>query len=385
MSGSDQAAEHLRQYLRKLSPQVRSRLLAELERLHLLGEDIPHSEPLIAALRAEFRSTGQSDYRVGNPSRYFFEPIEPVLVDGAPERANAGQIARGTLAPIWSLLTEKLLPSMAADYAAQAKTAIAAENREEARRIAASFRKKVLTYLDGVLGTAAGEANVRAGLSAYTSSHAAFEGLEKVLRFMRMQQELADFSRGLAPRIAKLDGLVLSKVMDALAALKMKRADALPFALTIVARRLETPWELILLATNPSGSRSAAEIAKSPYAAVVSMVLDQIEDKRLSLRAALNNNRVMQAKEIVGQIYKIESALAERIDLKESDWDGHLCNLMAAVQSTLDAEINSIPTDHLHLMHVLESPSLRPHSVGGRIGRLFEKGRAALTGAGKPR
>src|SRR5579859_2922910 len=195
MSGSDQIAENLRQYLRKLSPQVRSRLLAELERLHLLGEDIPHSEPLIAALRAEFRNTGQSEYRIGNPSRYFFEPLEPVLVDGAPERANAGQIARGSLAPIWSLVTERLLPSMAADYVAQAKKAITSENREEARQIAAAFQKKMLTYLDGMLGTAGGEADVRAGLSAYTSSHAAFDELKKMLRYMRMQQELADFTR----------------------------------------------------------------------------------------------------------------------------------------------------------------------------------------------
>ena len=68
----------------------------------------------------------------------------------------------------------------------------------------------------------------------------------------------------------------------------------------------------------------------------------------------------MQAKEIVSQIYKIESAVKKRIDLTGSDWDGRLRNLMAAVQRTLDAEINSIPTDHQHLMCVLESPSLRP-------------------------
>ena len=84
----DHTAEHLIEYLRQLAPQVRRRLLAELERLHLLGEDIPHSEPLIAALRAEFRNTGQNHYRVGNPSRYFFQPLEPVLVDRAPERAQ---------------------------------------------------------------------------------------------------------------------------------------------------------------------------------------------------------------------------------------------------------------------------------------------------------
>jgi len=106
MAEADQANEHVKRYLEQLTPQVRSRLLTELERLHLLGEDVPHSEELIALLRAEFRNTGQSHYRAGNPSRHFFQLLESVLVDSAPERANAGQIARGSLGPVWSVIAE---------------------------------------------------------------------------------------------------------------------------------------------------------------------------------------------------------------------------------------------------------------------------------------
>jgi hypothetical protein len=120
------------EYLKQLTPQVRSRLRAELERLHVLGESVPRAEALIAALRAEFRDTGQTHYRIGNPSRYFFEPLEPVLVNSAPERVNSGQIARGSLAPIWSLIGEKLLPSMATDCIASAKKVIVNNNRSEA-------------------------------------------------------------------------------------------------------------------------------------------------------------------------------------------------------------------------------------------------------------
>ncbi len=147
MAEPDPASENVTEYVRRLTPQVRSRLLAELERLHLLGQGIPRTEALIAALRAEFRDTGQSHYRIGNPSRYFFEPLEAVLVNGAPERVNSGQIARVSLAPIWSLITEKLLPSMAADYVASTKQFIVANNLNEAQRMAAAFRKKVVTYL----------------------------------------------------------------------------------------------------------------------------------------------------------------------------------------------------------------------------------------------
>ena len=286
----------------------------------------PHSEPLVAALRAEFRSTGRSHYRVGNPSRYFFEPLEPVLVDGAPERANSGQIARGSLGPIWSFVTEQLLRRMAADYVAEATDAIATGNLAEARRIAGAFQKKVLTYLGGMLDSADGAVSVRAGLLTYTSAHATFDDLKKMLRFMALQRELADFSHSLAPKIAKLEGPALAEVLGLLGALRAKQNGTVPFALTIIAKRLETPSELTFLATMPAESRSVRKIETTAFALAVPMVIDQIEEKRLLLLYALRNNRPIQAKEIVSEIYKTEDVLRERIALTESDW-GRACTI----------------------------------------------------------
>jgi len=377
----DHTAEHLLQYVRELAPQVRRRLLAELERLHLLGEDIPHSEPLIAALRAEFRNTGPNHYRVGNPSRYFFEPLEPVLVDRAPERANSGQIARGSLAPIWSLVTEQLLRSMAADYIANANKVISADKQAEARQMAQAFQKKVLISLNGLLASAEGAASIRDGLMAYTSSHATFDDLKKMLHYLDMQRELEDFGRALAPKIARLEGASLDKILGLLSALRAKRVDAVPFALTIVARRLENPWELLSVATVPADDRAAARIAAAPFAIAVSMVLDQIEEKHLLLLFALRNNRPVRAKEIVGEIYRIEEALSSEIELKGSDWAQQLEDMMVAVQAAINAEISSIPGDHRHLTHILESPRLRPdHSFGHKVGHIFEKGWDVVAG-----
>ena len=116
MAQPDQASEQLKQYLAQFAPQVRGRLLAELERLHGLGETTPSTEELIATLRAEFREPGQGPERIGEPARLFFQPLEDVLIDGAPERTNSGQIARGSLGPIWSLLKSELLVTMAREY-----------------------------------------------------------------------------------------------------------------------------------------------------------------------------------------------------------------------------------------------------------------------------
>jgi hypothetical protein len=78
MTETEIPSDRIREYLRQLTPRARARLLAEMERLHLCGEDIPDTGLVLAALRAEFRKEGQTHDRVGNPSRYF---LEPVLVD----------------------------------------------------------------------------------------------------------------------------------------------------------------------------------------------------------------------------------------------------------------------------------------------------------------
>jgi hypothetical protein len=53
------SGEQVREYVQGLTPQVRGRLLDELERLHLAGEDIEGSEVLLTELRTEFRGSGR--------------------------------------------------------------------------------------------------------------------------------------------------------------------------------------------------------------------------------------------------------------------------------------------------------------------------------------
>lgn len=378
MAQPDHAGELLQQYLAQFAPQVRGRLLAELERLHALGDNNPRTEELIEFLRAEFRGAAHGPERIGDPARLFFQPLEPVLVDGAPERANSGQIARGSLAPIWTLLKSELLTTMAREYVTNVGKVIAT-NRPEAEKLAAVFQKKALGYLDGTLRSADGSAMVRAGLRMYTSSPAIFDDLVKMFTLFRAGEAVAGFDRALPPKIGKLEGRALSDLLKHLNALKAKHADAVPFALTIVARRLAAPWQLMYLATKAVESKAPAAISATPYALAVSMVLDQIDDKRLLLAAALKDNRVTVAKGILKQIYAIEAALKAQIELGDSDWGVRLRDLMAQVAAALDAEVQASRATVGNLTHVLASSDLRPaQSLKERLTQAVQKGRTMI-------
>lgn len=370
--------DRVRAYLAQLAPQARRHLLAEIERLKAHGEEVPGADLILAELRAEFRSTGDAHYRRGNPTRFFYQPIEQLLVDRTPEQANAGQISRESLGSIWEWISETALPTMARDYTGEMKLLIAADNQRDAEKVAHAFQTKVAKSLEITLASASNVARVRAELAQLTSSPAIFDDLHKILRGLRARDALAEFARGLPKKIDEFEGEAFARVQEQLKAFTASHAEAMPFALTLIAGHLDAPWQLIRLATKLAESKKAADIAATPFAMAIPMVLDHLDTRREALCHALKQKHVVMARDILVDIYDIEYALRVRIDeLDESDWGRRLNGLMKAVAAPVEAEIQSIGGS---LHHVLGSHALHSHdTLVGRLTYLAWKGRDAVS------
>jgi len=371
-------ADRIQEFLQRLTPMTRGNLLTELERLETCGDEMPGSAEILAKLRAEFRKDGSPQNRAGNPSRYFFAPLEQLLVDGAPEHANSGRIQRGSLVTIWEWINRDLLPTMARDYVQKIEESIGTNNQREARQVASTFQTKVVKYLENTLGSPDGANQTRAKLATYTASHAAYDDLARILCVLRARDALAKFNEALPASIARFDDARVSKITALLDALGKTHADAVSFGLAMVAERLKAPWQLIRLATKAAPGKNAADIAATPYAVAVSMVLDRLDDMRTALRFALKTERVFVAKQILTDIYDMEYALQVRIDLlDQSDWGERLRNLMSAIAVLVEAEVKRFPDK---IGHILGSRRLHSHqSLAGRMTYLAWKGRDALS------
>jgi hypothetical protein len=356
----------IQEFLQRLTPPVRSNLLNELERLELSGAEIPGSATIVENLRAEFRRGGQSHARLGNPQRYFFAPLEPLLVDGAPDHANSGRLQRGSLTALWEWISRDLLPTMARDYTAEMTDLIAAGKKKEVRQAAEVFQTKVAKSLENTLRSADTAAQVRLKLATYTASRAAYDDLAKMLCILRARDALATFNKALPDSLDKFDDAQLAKITQLLDEFGKDHAEELPFALALVAARLKTSWHLIRLAIKPATGKNAADIAAAPYAITVSMVLDRMDDKRSALRFALKNNRILVAKELLTDIYDTEHALQVHIDLLEdSEWGQRLDHLIKAIADLVEAEVSRFPAN---VGHILGSRRLRNHrSLAGRL------------------
>lgn len=369
--------ERIWDFLQRLSPLTRSCLLAELERLEHCGVEISGSSDIQAKLRAEFRKDGSNQSRISDPARLFFAPLEPVLVDGAPEHDNAGRIPRGSLLPIWEWIIRDL-PTMARDYVDEVGKLATSDKPKELRKAAATFQTKVVKYLENALASPDSAEQTRAKLATYTAAQSAYRDLTKMMIVLRARETLTKFDAALPVKIDNFDEAIQGKVGTLLNGLKKEHADALPFGLAMVARRLKTPWQLIFLATRAAASKKAADIATTPYAITVSMALDQIEDARSTLRMALRRNRVLVAREILVAIYEAEYALQTRInELDDSDWGRRLRHLMDSIAALIESEVSRFPPE---VGHVLGSRSLRGgRSLMRRLGHLAWRGRDAVS------
>lgn len=378
MTRNETPVETLKGYLRQLSPQTRSRLLAEVERLRQSGEDVPGGELLLGELRAEFRQDGRAVERLDQPARHFFRPLEPYLTDRPSERANAGQISRASLPAIWDWIGRDLMASMVRAYLADTKQFIATGGQHEIEQAALGFQNKAVKYLEGALKSASSLELARTKLVAYGAAKAGLDDLTKMLKALRARDALAQFARGLPARIDRLDGERLDKTSAVLDAFAAENGDAVAFALILVGQRLAAPWQLMRLATKAVETKDAAAIAATPYALSVRIVLDQLEDQAEVLYAALKDEHLPRAKEILSGIYDVEYQLGVRIDFGESAWGHQLDTIMARVERYLNTEMTTLPSG---LRHVLGSRSLKGHlSLAGQLTWLKYKCRDALTG-----
>ena len=268
---------------------------------------------------------------------------------------------------------------MARDYNDKMKGLIASD-KKETLLAAVTFQTKVTKALEGLLKSREDLDRTRTQLAAYTASHAAYGDLTKIMEALRAQAALATFKKALPERISKLDDAEIDRITALLDTLRKADASAPPFALALVAQRLTAQWQLINLAIKGARSKSAADIAVTPNAIAVSMVLDQIDDKRQALRIALKNNRVVAGRDILIEIYNAEHALRIHIrELDESEWGNRLRTIMDAIAILVAAEADRFPGE---VGHILTSRSLRRHdTLAGRLSSLAWKARDAFTTA----
>jgi len=336
------AAEKLRTYLRELKPGARALLIGELERGLLHGTSPAGAELVLSELRRSLREGQSKSARFGDPARLFFQPLEPFLVDDAPDHKHRGRIARSALEPLWLWVSNTLMPEETKAYGAQVEHALMAGDTDSAEEQARGFQDlaaaRITEMLEGADDKERRRLNVQLGTSRALADVQALRGI------LHSRSGLVTLGAQLPGHITSLTGPVLESVKAHLDSPVAAKSDLFLYSLVLVMSKLAAPWQLLRLATRAANSDTAKRIAETPYAVAVEIVLEEVDRRVRELAADLKSGRGIAVSALLKEVHDALRGLRSELDLSpESAWGKQLSTLRGDVSRILTAEIELMP------------------------------------------
>jgi hypothetical protein len=364
MANNGLPVEKLREFLRQLPAGSRSLLIGALERALLNGDEFPGCELVLQELRRTIRDSGRDGARMSPPARLFFRPLEPFLVDDAPDHKHRGRIARDSLEKLWTWVTQALMPAECKGYVEEVTRVLAAGDTARAEQLARSLQSKAIERIEGLLVAIQLDEKARRRMTAQVNTPRALEDVKTVLGILKARDELATLGARLPNHIKSFadDQLVATKQL--LDAPLFRQQDVFLYGLILVMTRLAAPWQLIRLATRAADSDIAARVAETPYAAAVTIVMGEIERLVSELKTDLKSTQSVGVASALKAIHDAARGLRTELDLPvESPWGRQLATIRTEIAGRLKSEIESMPGRVRRLLRLRPAKEIVPDSV----------------------
>jgi hypothetical protein len=308
----------LHELIGKMPADMQLRMMVDIERGLLSGEDIQDAELTLDLLRGQIRKFGLRPYRIGNPSRWFFAPLEPYLVDGVSARKHSGYISRESLDPIWLWICRDVMPAAALGYSESSRRSLLDNDIDTAIRLANRFQDLAVRSLRPVLQAADREEEARGRLALRNAPACALDDLRHIVAIFDIRKALTTLGMRLPPTISALNGAGLDRVLDLLNRMISTDSSILVYGLIQVMQRLATPAQLVRLAIKATGSNVEPGIARSPYAIAVTLVISHLDMMTSALAADLETRQPDDTRKLLKSIHSALRVVETELDIEHS-------------------------------------------------------------------
>jgi len=338
---SQTSIERLRDYLAQLPPQSQALLMREFERAIERGEDTAVATFVLEQLRKIVRGTDEAARpRSDDPARILFHPLEPFLIDGNAS-PRPGQIRRASLQPVWQWLVREGAPEQARELEhASRDPATGNSSRIElaARQLqlaAAEAIFQIVTNQDG--------AGQRRALSRIGPPDM-IEDLIAIASVLQAREAFDTLDSRLPSYLRIFGEPQIVTASSALNVPSLQTPQLLPFALSLVMRRLTAPWQIIRLAVRMAASDDELRVAATPYGIAVTIALHDLSRLAASLRADIRRGHFDNVAEHLKMLHDGVRGLRTELDLRnDSAWGKQLASIRADISNALQSEIESVP------------------------------------------
>jgi hypothetical protein len=326
-----------------LPPQARQSLELAIEKARAQGK----LSALYAALAEQFKIE-PDPFRMPEPSRLFYNPLEKFLVDERPAHKVAGRIWRGALQPLWSWieahvaladvqLCRQKLQALDGKVAAYDAPGLLAIERE--------LRNAVLPKLAEQLDRARQTPETRRRFASQLGGDYQAQDAEDIYALLKYRDVIEAADKNL-PNIlshtSPQDVAGIAKVFAKLSAIDKH----LPYyAGVILQKKIDQPSNLPYWAAACAGSDDLRQIADSPFAALIDLAIaDAARMAELCINDLTAPAEKNQAAVYVRNYAIICRNLHAAIDFESqtSDWLKRLAEARQRISDVLTREFSEL-------------------------------------------
>lgn len=331
MSPSDKSAV-LQNFLGALPEQAAAKLAHAIEVDRLMdGKALPH-EAILKGLRPSLRQTHASASRTKTPLRLFCEPFEDLLTSQPREAKQKGILARASVAPVFTWLSN-LLPGETTAYCRDVKTLVLADNEDGALTKALHYWSVAGPAMQDALASEAG----RKAAGKFLKGDEIADAREIAL-LITEGAEMLKVQAALPKPTARMTDQILWQLRDSYDALVRRNPDAAPYVAVIAMNRLQRPCEALRLPLMICRQTSDALISKTDMGLVGEILFGRMD----ALQAAIMETRPssFNAETLLTQVASfcdLSSSVVKEIEVRRNGaWGQRLLKDRTAVGNVME-------------------------------------------------
>lgn len=330
----------LKSFLGSLPEQIAARLAraVEVDRLGD-GKSLPH-ELILQSLRPSLRRLGGSE-RTPTALRFFCLPFEDLFCIASDRvRKQRGRIARGSVAPIWNWVGQRLLPHETKIYCRNFKAALVAANHSDTVALAEAFWPLAGAAMRAALADPGSRETARALLG----DDLIVADAEEAALLLGISDAVMTIQKLLAKPVGALDDKLLTALRAIHDALVENTPEAAPYVAVIAMNRLSRPWDALKLALSRPQD---APISAGGMGPAGEIIFADIENCAAAVRATTQPLFDVDAlSEAISRFTLLASGMLKDFGRRgDGTWDAHLRNEQAALAEIIAAFLARAPKE----------------------------------------
>lgn len=337
----------LKQVLAQLSDAETEKLINALERDKLAGGSLPH-DLILGALRPRLQAEEEVKKKRGGaptPVRHLCWPFEELLVDRRPGPKHRGRVARTSIMPVWTWLSEDMLTETLEDISQSIVDHTLSKDAEGLAAATAMLHDTCAQAINGAIAKASPGSKTKRLLVERLGGEDVLEDAREMGLLLQVADHLSVFKRGMPKHIDELTPERANQVRDLFDALAAAQPDAAPYAAVIAMRHIEKPWQMFRIVKGVAHTNTDVLISRTDISIVGELLLMDMEeavDLMDNVDPAEDSRNVLEKLKLFTQISR---GITEEIGVRrDGAWATRLMSARGAVSEILRERMDRAPT-----------------------------------------